>query len=423
MLNKIQQKIYNLSVIYGKKLGLDLTYFVENGFWVFLRQIIAAMCGLSLSIVFARVVSKEILGQYQLALSIISVISIFSIPGLNTAVMRSTARGNDGDYKKAVRLSFLGSLLGVPILFLIGVYYLFQNQALGASLMLGAVFLPFLYAPNTWDYFFQGKSRFDLSTKYFSFLSVFNTLFIILVIFIFKNDLKLIFLSYLFSYALFNSLYFIKSLKFITNSNKDQEITKYGMFLTKMKILELIANNIDKILLATILSPSALAAYYIISLLPVKAKNIFKPFANILFPKMAETKHPLFAILEDKKRVLYILCGLLIFLTISFYFLIEPVNRLFFGEKYAKYFLLSRYYTILMLIFIPLNVLGRYVQAVRNYKILILTNAFYPIIQIIINFILIYKFGILGAVLAYNINTVIWFLIYIYCLFLNKKFI
>lgn len=420
MIAKSKNRIYELAEKYGNVVGLDLTYFVKNGFWVLLRQAVASLCGLSLSVVFARIASKEILGQYQLALSIISVVSIFSIPGLNIAVMRSIARGNDGDYGKAVKLSFLWSLLGVPALFLVGAYYFSQNQTLSASLMLGSVFFPFLYSPNTWDYFFQGKGRFDLSTKYFSLLSIFNTLFIILAVSFFRNNLKVIFLSYLLSYSLFNSLYFLKSLKFVSNSTEDPEMTRYGVFLTKMKVLELVANNIDKILLATFLSPAALASYHIISLLPTKAKNIFKPFANILFPKMAQAKQPLSVILREKRKILFVMVGFLALLAILFYFLIVPVNRLFFGAKYADTYSLSRYYVVLVLVFIPLNLLGRYVQAVRNYRILILTNAVYPIIQILVDFALILKFGILGAVLAYNINTVIWLLIYMYGLFLNK---
>jgi O-antigen/teichoic acid export membrane protein len=421
MIAKSKDRIYKVAEKYGNAVGLDLTYFVKNGFWVLLRQIIASLCGLSVSVAFARIASKEILGQYQLALSIISVVSIFSIPGLNVAVMRSIARGNDGDYKKAVKLSFLWSLLGVPALFLVGAYYFLQNQTLGVSLMLGAVFFPFLYSPNTWDYFFQGKGRFDLSTKYFSFLSVFNSLFIILAVFFFKNNLKVIFSSYLISYSLFNSLYFLKSLKFVSNSAEDPEMAKYGVFLTKMKVLELIANNIDKILLATFLSPAALASYHIISLLPVKAKNIFKPFGNILFPKMAQAKQPLAVILKEKRKILYVMAGFLVVLAVLFYFLVVPVNKLFFGAKYADAYALSRYYVVLVLIFIPLNLLGRYVQAVRNYRILVLTNAIYPVIQILIDFALILKFGILGAVLAYNINTAIWLLIYMYGLFLSRK--
>lgn len=421
MIARSKNRIYALAEKYGSTAGLDLTYFVKNGFWVLLRQAVASLCGLSLSVVFARIASKEILGQYQLALSIISVVSVFSIPGLNIAVMRSIAKGNDGDYKKAVKFSFLGSLLGIPALFLVGAYYFPQNQALGVSLMMGAIFFPFLYSPNTWDYFFQGKGRFDLSTKYFSFLSVFNTLFIILALFFFRNNLKVIFLSYLLSYALFNSFYFLKSLKFVSNSAEDPEMAKYGVFLTKMKVLELVANNIDKILLATFLSPAALASYHIISLLPVKAKNIFKPFGNILFPKMAQAKQPLVVILKEKRKMLYVASVFLVVLAVLFYFLIVPVNKLFFGAKYADVYALSKYYVVLMLIFIPLNLLGRYVQAVRNYRILILTNAVYPVIQILVDFAMILKFGILGAVLAYNINTVIWLLIYLYGLFLSKK--
>jgi len=422
MIQKIKDKIFEISQRWGKKIRLDLPYFVRNGYWVFLRQLVGTICGSIVSITFARLASKEVFGQYQLFLSILSIVSIFSIPGLNTAVMQAVARGKDGEYKKAVKTSFLGSFLGIPVLMIVGLYYTFNGQTMiGHSLILGSIFFPFIYAPNTWDYFFQGKSRFDLSTKYFSWLTIYNTLSTVTIFLLFRNNLKTIVLGYVISYAFFNSFYFLKSLKFIKNSEYDSETRKYGFYITKLKILELVAGNIDKILLATILSPSSLAVYSVISLIPTKAKNLVKPFVNIFFPKMAGSDQTLSSVLRSKKKTLLIFSATLLFLAVAYFFAIEPMNKLFFGENYSEYYSLSRLYVVLVLIFLPLNILGRYVQAVRNYKVLFLTNAVYPIIQIIINFIFIFKWGILGAVLAYNLDTVIWLLIYIYGLFLSKK--
>lgn len=148
MIQKTQEKIFILSRKYGRKFGLDLPYFVKNGFWVILRQGVGAITGLALSVAFARLATQEVFGQYQFILSILSIVSILSIPGLNTSIIRSAARGCDGDYKEVVRVSFIWSLLGVPALLIIGgYYYIYQSHPLGIALMISSIFFRFFTLP------------------------------------------------------------------------------------------------------------------------------------------------------------------------------------------------------------------------------------------------------------------------------------
>ena len=84
-------------------------------------------------------VTREVFGEYQFVLSVLAIISILSIPGLNISLIRSVARGYEGDYKKVVKVSFKWSLLGVPVLLMVGsYYYLHQRQLLGIALMISS---------------------------------------------------------------------------------------------------------------------------------------------------------------------------------------------------------------------------------------------------------------------------------------------
>ena len=187
MIKKIQQKIYDFSLLYGKKLGLDLPYFVKNGFWMTLRQIVILLSGMAVSIIFARIASKDIYGNYQLFISIFSIVSILSIPGLNNSIVNSVSRGNDGDYSVVVKKSFFWSLIGIPVLLILGAFYFHINKSLGISLMVSSIFFPFYYAPNTWNAFLQGKRKYSLISIYSSVQSVANALATILVILFYRN--------------------------------------------------------------------------------------------------------------------------------------------------------------------------------------------------------------------------------------------
>lgn len=422
MLNIAKDKIYIISKKYGKRMGFDLPYFIKNGFWVAIRQIIGTMSGLALSIAFARLATQEILGQYQLILSILSVASILSLPGLNTALTQSAARGYDGDYRKVVKISFLWSLLGVPALLLVGgYYYLYQSHVLGLALMVSSVFFPFFYAPNTWDSFLQGKSRFDISTKYSSIQAIINTIATIGIIFFSRNSLFPILIAYLLSYTFFNGYYYLKSLKYIENEKMSPDTIRYGWFLTKINILGIISENLDRIIVGAFISPSSLAIYYVISFIPLKIKDAAKPFFNIFLPKLSLLEENIIEIIKNKKKIIFKFLFLIFILSVAYYFLIERVSLLFFGDVYKDYYHYSKYYFVLILLVFPLNILARYAIAVKNNKAIWFSNTLYPILRIFLSVALIYKYNIAGAVIAYNANIIIWLLLYVIGLRLYKS--
>jgi len=65
MIQKIKDKIFEISQKWGKKLGLDLPYFIKNGFWMMIRQVVDLLASLVPSIAFARLLDKNVFGEYQ----------------------------------------------------------------------------------------------------------------------------------------------------------------------------------------------------------------------------------------------------------------------------------------------------------------------------------------------------------------------
>lgn len=411
---KIQDKIFLFSKNIGQSINLDLPYFVKNGFWVTMRQIVVILSGFAISIAFARLSSQEILGHYQFVLSILSLASILSVPGLNTSIIQSVARGYEGDYKETVRKSFLWSLLGVPTILIIGLYYYTQNNStLGLSIMIASVFFPFIYAPNTWDSFLQGKKRFDISTFYTSVQSTLNALVTVAVVYWSQNNLLAIIIFYLLSYSFFNIFYYLQSLKYVSNQKKDPDTIRYGFFLTKTSLLTIIAENLDKIIIGAFISPAALAAYYIISVIPLKIKDSLKPFLGLLLPKFSVLEEDIFTIIKKRKRLFsFFLLGLAI-ATAVYYFSIEKLNFLIFGPEYQEYYHYSHYYAVLVFLALPLNILSRYILAVKDNTSILLSNVAYPVLRITVIVFLTVKYSLIGAVVAYNLNLLLMLALYL----------
>lgn len=421
MMQKIQKKIYDIFKKYGNRVNIDLSYFVKNGFWVGIRQVITVISGIILYSIFARFLDKEILGQYQFILSTWAIVSIFSIPGLNTSIMTAVAKGKDGNYKEVVKKSFLWSLIGIPILWIIGGYYLKTKYALGVSFLVTSIFFPFFYAFNTWNSFLQGKSKFDVSAWYFSIQAIVNTVASIAAIFLYKNNLLIITSCYLATFTFFNVFYYYKSLNYIENDKSDDTVMGYGWFLTKMSFLGIIAENIDKIILATFLSPSALAIYSIISIFPLKMRDATKPVLDVFFPKFVVSNGDLNKIIREKKGPVIIFVFFIVLSSIIYYILIENVSRLFFGDSYGQYYYFSKYFTIFFILYMPLTLMVRYAQAKRFNSTILVSDSSYYIIKIIFSIIFILWMGILGAVIAFNASFLIWFIFYLYGLFFKKQ--
>ncbi|OGI36571.1 MAG: hypothetical protein A2271_03150 [Candidatus Moranbacteria bacterium RIFOXYA12_FULL_35_19] len=418
MIKKIENKIFNITEKWGKKVNLDMSYFVKNGFWMALRQIVIIISGLIVSIFFTRIATKEIYGNYQFFVSIFSIVSILSIPGLNNSVARSVARGNDGDYLVAVKKSFIWSLIGVPILLIIGAYYFHINKSLGFSFMISSIFFPFFYAPNTWNAFFQGKKRYSKIAFYNSTQSIINAIATIAILLLHKDNLFLIIVVYLSSYTLFNVYYYYRSLEFVENSKTEKDTMDYGFFLTKMNFLEMMAENIDKLIVGIFLSPASLATFSVVSMIPIKIRLMIKSIMIIVYPKVASDKFNLLEFLTQKRIFLYFLSVIMVISGFIYYIFIDKVNYLFFGEQYMEYYKYSKYFFILIIICIPSIFLNWYSQAKKIKKAIFYTNPIYFVVKLIIIISFVYFWGLIGAIIAYNLNAVLLFAIYI---FLYKK--
>ena len=140
---------------YSARVGLNLEYFINNGFWIIIRYATLGVCGLIISSGFTRFFSQETYGQYQYVMSIVALLSIFSLPGFNILALRSVAKGNDGIIKSIVGLSFISSLVALVALVGFGVAKtLSGDSSVGYSLITAGLLFPLFFAPNTWYAYF-----------------------------------------------------------------------------------------------------------------------------------------------------------------------------------------------------------------------------------------------------------------------------
>lgn len=285
VLEEFKKNIYIFLKKASSRVKLDLPYFFKNGFWVSLKYAFLALMGLLVSISFTRLSSKELLGQYQFVLSFLSTVSLLALPGLNTSALKSVAQNQDASVIKAVKLSFLASLIGVPVIMGWGVYEIFfQSQIiLGWTFIASGAIFPLFYAPNTWYVYFEGKSLFKESSVRSIIISLASTVFLILGIFL-KLNLFGITIVYLLSNTISQGIFYLEVMRKIKNKKDNFLDVKYGVYVSVQKFTYGLYNNIPPMAISFVFGFESVAIYYITYFVIGTVSGLLSSLSSIYMP-------------------------------------------------------------------------------------------------------------------------------------------
>ncbi|MBN1253031.1 MAG: oligosaccharide flippase family protein [Bacteroidales bacterium] len=406
MLKQIRRKIYNSSKIIGDRFGFDLPYYVENGFWLSLSKIIELAFGVAISVFFARFTTLEIYGQYNLLISILAILSILSAPGLSVSALRAVAKGNHGVYKKAVNLRFIWSLTGIPLLLLIGLlYFYFDSKAMSYSILASALLFPLFYSVSSWPIIFQGKEKFNKFSKFEVIRVILSSSLIIGVIYLGVESIFPVFITYLIVNSALNFIFYFLSLKEIENDKIDNVWKSSGYKLTFLKFISLAYDYIDKLIIGFFLGPEKLAVYAIAVGISSYLRQINGIATRVIMPKLFKISKNYFKDIFKKLLAIFSLSSVLV--SILMFFILPFLITFLYSNKYFE----SIFYAQLYLITIPFYSISTIYQLGMIYleeeTDLSKIKIFSIIINLILYFILIPYFELVGAIVA----SVIYFLI------------
>lgn len=403
MLNNIKNLTYKLLKKSENFFQTDMIYLAKGGFWLTLGQIVSSLSSFFLAIAFANLLPKEIYGTYKYILSIIGLLSIFTLSGINTALTRSVARGYEGSIIPAIKEKIKWGCIGSFISLVIAIYYYINgNITLTICFIIATIFLPLMDSFNIYINYLHGKKNFKLATKYNILTQIISSFLIISVLAFFKN-LFLILFTYFISYTSIRFIFFKLTTKTQKlNTQIESDTISYGKHLTLMTLFSLIAAQIDKIFLFHFLGANNLAIYSIALSPPEQIRGLAKNVNALAFPKLDSKK---IEVLNDafyKKMKKGILITILITLV---YILLSPFFYKIFFIHYIESIRYSQIYSISLITTIPTLIITSIFQVKQKLKTLYQYNAYSSIFRIIITFLLILFLGIVGAVLSKLISN------------------
>jgi len=383
----------------GKYLQLDLYYYIKNFLYLVTARFGTDLARFALSIAFARLVTRDIYGQWNFILAIVGICVIFTLPGMGTAITQSVSTGHDGVLVQGTKQRFKWSVLGTFVVMGIGLYYWFSGEVVtGKSLFIASLFFPFYHNFINYISFFSGKKQFDKVAKYELITQVTSVLVTIGVIY-FSRNLILIVAVYLLSFSILRGYFFRLAYQNMENRSDDPSAISFGRHLTVTTIPTSIRQHYDRIIIALFLSFPELAIYAIALGFADIIYSLSSIIATLILPKLSQMDEAT-AYREVKKRwpllVLGfgIICGILIALC-------PYIIPFFYSSKYMDAVFYAQILLISVIIAAPVPIINKaLLPSQKKIKDLYKLRIYSALIEIVLLTVLTLKFGLLGAVIA-----------------------
>ena len=383
----------------------DMIYLAKGGFWLILLQAVSTITGFALVIAFANLLPPETYGTYQFVLAAAALLSISTLAGLNTAAVRSVARGIEGTIipglKTKLRWGSLGSVASIAL----SIYYWSQgNIVLATSFLVVTVFLPLFYSLGISGALLSGKQLFKINAQY----NIIGQLLSAVIVFIalyFTDNITIILLTYFASWTIIRTVLFKLTIrKYKTNDNEDVEMERYGKHLSIMGAMGNMGDYADKLLIFHYLGAVEVAVYSLAIAPVMQLKGLIKHLNTLALPKLSlrNIDEIRGKIIRKSLRVFFISLPL-----IGFYILAAPyVYKIFFPAylesiSYSRVFALVLAFTALGIM--PTTALESQLEVKKKY---ILTSSS-KILKILLMVILVIPYGIWGIIVAIIVTNIV----------------
>lgn len=391
---------------------VDMMYLAKGGSWMSLGQVINIVLGFLMSLAFANLFPKESFGTYKFVLSAVALIGVFSFLDMGIAVTQAVARGFGNSLRQGFRI-FLKWSFGVSVagLVLSGYYYLNGNILLSFSFLIAGILTPLSASASLYGAYLMGKKDFRRSTLYGIIRNVVPAAALILTLLLTQN-LVVIIAVYFLSATLISLFLYYATLSAYRGENekKDPELMNYAGHLGVMGIIGQVADNLDKILVFHYLGAVPLAIYAFATA-PVEQLQSGKKILNaLILTKLSE--RPFEELQKSALRKVWML-SLYALILIGIYVPLVPYFYQIFYPQYLDSVFYSQIYSLTLFGIIG-SVLESHLLAHKKKRELYVSRTINPVVKIVLCFILIPLFGLMGLIMTQIIVRILSFLLSYY---------
>jgi O-antigen/teichoic acid export membrane protein len=351
------------------------------------------------SFVCTRLYGPELFGRYTYAFTIISLLMILAKAGLDNGIIYSIPKNNNKHISLSLAVNFIFSVL----LILAGLLFIKDDVV--------RVMLPLVWLVSAEQIFFGiYRSKGKIKEYYFinGFISMLLRILLLTSLYFLlgKNIFGIVIAVYI-SFILSLTIYFKQNISSISKLIFDKEYLKYSFPLTLATIMAVVIDKIDIIMLGQMATNKEVGIYQITVQVANLISIMLLIFNTVFAPKISKLYHSnklddLRRIYISSTRVLGLIGVIFIFLIICFgnYFLI------FFGPEIAQGQTSLTLRGIGQFVNVAVGSVWLMLSMTGKPKLQMYANLIACLLNVILNFILIPKYGINGAAFASMISIV-----------------
>ena len=390
LINKILQRVQRIT-------KTDVRYLLRGGFWLVLGQGFRMLSGLVLLVAFANLLPKEVYGTYQFVMAAATILSAFTLSGMGSAITRATAQGNEGALRYGVRTKIVWSIGITFAAATLALYYFYnENNTLAVSFLIVGAFSPFLESFRLYRFYLRGKQQFKESELLGFARQAIPVLVMLVAIFLTQDPALLLgayFASHTFAVGL---VYFQVVHRYELPITKTDDMVNLSKHLSVLKILGMVASNLDKLLIFHFLGPAPVAAYVIAQSPVTHMKKVLSILTEMTIPKLSKRNFSELQKTLPRKVWLFLLLCVIV---AGAYILIAPFLFGIFFPTYPESVLFTQAMALILLAY-PKSIFGQAFKAHALKREIYLSGLCTPILGILFLVVLLPMYGIWGAVWA-----------------------
>lgn len=376
----------------------DMVYLASGGFLSLVSQVTALAGALALAVMVSHYVPKTSYGEYKYILSIIALLSSFSLNGIGGAVLQSAAQGFDSALQKGFWANLRWSFVIFTGALVMALYYISAgNVTLAAGILIGGSLSPLIASASLFSPFLAGKKNFVYQTLFSIGDNLIPIGLMIGTVLLTSNPLALV-AVYFVSNTL-AALFFYRRTKIMyaeSMQKHDETMLGYSKHLSVMGIVGGIAENIDQILLFHFVGGAQLAIYNFAIAIPNQMRTPIKNIDAMLQARFVNRTAEEIRGSMWNKIFWY---SISVVALAAAYFFIAPYLFTFLFPQYLEAVYYSQIYVlwIIALAFDPVN---SYISSRKNVKALYTSTIAYSLSKIALLVIGVLFWGLMGVIVA-----------------------